>query len=133
MKTYQGSCHCGQLKFEADIDLSRGTSKCNCSFCRKTRWWGVHIKPEQFRLLTESETLKDYQFGSFVAHHVFCQNCGVRAFERGELEFLGGKYIAINLGCLDNLSPEDLAAAPIMYLDGLNDTWAPIEGEIRHL
>ncbi|MBX4144838.1 GFA family protein, partial [Ralstonia pickettii] len=31
---YRGSCHCGDVKFEAEGDL-QGVMACNCSICRR--------------------------------------------------------------------------------------------------
>lgn len=132
-KTYHGSCHCGRIRYEADIDLQAGTGKCNCSICWKRRYWGTNIKPEDFRLLCEETGISDYQFGTFSGHHRFCANCGVAAYGDGYVEAMGGAYVSINLACLDDLDPAELAEAPLQYYDGRNNNWWNVPAETRHL
>ena len=132
-RTYKGSCHCGAVRYETDLDLSAGTGKCNCSICTKRRVWSALVKPADFRLISGADNLSDYQFGTLSGHHRFCKTCGVASFGDGYLEQVGGAYYSISLACLDDLDPTELAEAPVKYADGRNNQWWETPQETRHL
>ena len=120
LKTYRGSCHCGAVTFEADLDLTQSSYRCNCSICRRTRFWPAVARPEGFRLLSGESALTRYLFNTRKNHHFFCKVCGVRAFGVGTETPIGAMY-GVNLGCLDDVSDEELSRVPITYVDGRND------------
>lgn len=132
-KTYHGSCHCGAVRFEVDVDLAQGTTRCNCSFCSKNRSWGTNVKPEQFRLIAGRDDLSDYQFGTKSGHHRFCKHCGIRVFGDANVEALGGEIVSIAISTLDDASPAELMAAPMAFCDGRNNAWWETPAEIRHM
>ena len=132
-KTYHGSCHCGEVRFECELDLAEGTSRCNCSICTKTRFWKAIVKADAFRLLRGGDVLADYQFGTNAIHHLFCSRCGVKAFGSADMEELGGKFYAINVACLDDAMDEELAQAPVTYENGRHDRWDQAPAETRYL
>jgi hypothetical protein len=135
MKTYSGSCHCGAVRFEADIDLGKGTNRCNCSVCTKARSWFVLVSPDRFRQLTGTDAQAEYTWvppgssGSNL-HYRFCKICGVRTAGRGEHGPQGDPFYFIAVASIDNADPDELAAS-IHYVDGRHDRFDQPPQDVR--
>lgn len=123
MKKYTGSCHCGNVRFIAEMDLNKGTGRCNCSICLKGRSWFAIVKPEAFTLVQGHGDLATYKFNTKQTDHVFCKTCGIKPFIKGNVPELGGAYVSVSISCLDNVEPQELASAPVSFSDGKNDNW----------
>ena len=128
-KTYQGSCHCGAVRFSCGLDLEAGTIRCNCGFCRKARFWMAFAPIADFHLLSGADALGDYQKAPAgrpapFLNFLFCRHCGFRPFTRGgALPRFGGEFYAVNIACLDGLGDEELAAIPVRHANGRDDDW----------
>lgn len=131
-RTYRGSCHCGAVRFEADLDLAQGTYRCNCSICRRTRFWSAVARSEGFRLLAGQAELTQYLFRSRRNEHWFCRHCGVRTHGIGNDTPIG-PMIGVNIGCLEDVTEAELAALPIIYVDNLHDHPEQAPEFTRHL
>ena len=131
-QTYTGGCHCGAVRYEADVDLSKGTLKCNCSICSKGRGWFVAVDGGDFRLQRGADTLSEYQFGAHRIQHLFCTHCGIKSFARGN-GAEGKQFVAIAVSCLDDVPDAQLATLPIMYVDGRNDNFQAAPAQTSHL
>lgn len=67
------------------------------------------VKPQDFRLISGGDSLSDYQFGAKQGYHRFCKTCGIAAFGEGYVEQIGGAFVSINVACLADVTPEELA------------------------
>ena len=119
LRKHTGSCHCGAVRFEAEIDASAGTM-CNCSICTKLGAVGVIAKPAAFRLVSGEAELSTYAWGGRISQRKFCKHCGVYCFALGHLDVLGGDYVSINLNSLDDF---DLSRVKLGHWDGRHNNW----------
>ncbi|QDB99056.1 GFA family protein [Mesorhizobium sp. 8] len=140
LKTYRGSCHCGSVRFECEVDLAQGTRRCNCRFCGKSRLWKVFVLGDAFRIVSGQEMLRDYrgpesQWPQGHVHHYFCGHCGFRGFSKGylEMEPFDGWFHAVNVAALDGVSDEELAAIPIQYENGREDDYDHPPAVVSHM
>lgn len=110
---YTGSCQCGAVRFEADLDLDRSFA-CNCSRCRRLGSVLSFTDAAGFRLLQGEEALTEFRFNKHRIAHLFCRTCGIESFARGTAPD-GSARIAVNANCLDDV---DARALPAQAVDG---------------
>ena len=120
-QVYAGACHCGTVRYEAELDLSGGGTRCNCSICLKVGSTNLTVKPQALRLLAGAENLGEYRVGTSPNSRSFCKRCGIHVFGQGHVEQLGGDFVSINLNSLDDV---EVSAIKVQYWDGRHDNWA---------
>ena len=110
-KTYQGSCHCGRVRFEVDADLDH-VRVCDCSICRRRGALNHRVEPQDLRLLTPLEDMTLYTFHTHTAKDYFCPTCGILPFRRPRT---ASEVWTINVRCLHDV---DLSAVPVKHVYG---------------
>jgi hypothetical protein len=112
-KTYSGGCQCGRVRYEVRLDLDKGVIACNCSMCGKAGTLLSFVPASEFTLKSGEDSLKNYQFNKRHIQHLFCTECGIKPFARGEKA--GQPMIAVNTRCLDGVEVKDLK---VTHFDG---------------
>lgn len=114
MTTHTGGCHCGKVRFEVEAPANIEAADCNCSICSKTGFLHLFVARKSFRLLSGSDELATYTFGSGIAQHFFCRTCGVKSFYVPRSHPDG---YSVNVRCVDPATIDSVVATPF---DGRN-------------
>ena len=75
-----GGCHCGAVRFQAEVPVEVEILDCNCSICSATGFLHLMVPHRDFTLQAGEAALTSYRFGSGAANHLFCRICGIKSF-----------------------------------------------------
>ena len=108
---YKGSCHCGKVQFEVDLDLDHARV-CDCSLCVKRGALNHRVEDSDIRIITPLDELTLYQWHTKTAKDYFCPICGILPFRRPRT---APEKWTVNVRCLDGV---DVDSIPIEQVHG---------------
>jgi hypothetical protein len=117
-----GGCHCGAVRYAAEVPREVELLDCNCSICRKSGYLHLIVSEADLVLESGADRLVSYRFATGAAEHLFCQACGIKSFYRPRSHPKGW---SINFRCLD--SGHGLTAT-IRPFDG--DNWESARADL---
>ena len=114
MQKHRGSCHCGAISYTFTAPVIDKGLRCNCSICvrKGAIMTAFTVAPEDIEIEINGNSLSTYQFGSGIAKHHFCSNCGIYTFH--ETLRKPGHY-RLNTGCVEGVKSLEL---PTEVFDG---------------
>ena len=118
MTTWNGSCHCGAVRFRVEAEPGELTV-CDCSLCRRRAATMMAVPVSGLTILAGEDKLGLYQWNLKIARHHFCTACGIYTFHRKRSD---PSSYGVNVGCLEDFDP---AAYPFRQADGLTMTVEP--------
>jgi hypothetical protein len=112
--TLNGSCHCGAVKFTAELPKGLASARrCTCSICRMRGAIAVTSTDADFTIHEGEDKLATYRFNTKTAEHHFCSVCGIYTHHKRRSN---AGQIGVNVACLEGVSPFDFAE--IVVYDG---------------
>ena len=103
--TLNGSCHCGAVKFTAELPQGLASARrCTCSICRMRGAVAVTGSIESFRITQGEDKLAIYRFNTRTAEHHFCTQCGIYTHHKRRSN---PNELGVNVACLEGMSPFD--------------------------
>jgi hypothetical protein len=113
--TYEGSCHCGAVRFRIDAAIDELTT-CDCSLCAARNALMAKIPEQDLTVLDGEAMLTRYEWNTRRAKHFFCRRCGVYVFHRKRA---APDFFGVNAFCLRDFDPESV---PVRATEGANMT-----------
>jgi hypothetical protein len=114
MQTRSGSCHCGAVAFEVQLeDGLKGLRRCNCSLCRRKGAIMCIVALDHLQVTRGQDSLTLYQWNLKLARHYFCRICGIYTHHQRRRD---PTTFAFNVACLEGVDP--FALGPIELGDG---------------
>ena len=123
---YQGSCLCGQVRYEID-GVIRNIVYCHCSRCRKAQGSAFAangiVAAAEFRLVNGKDNLRGYESSPGQTKY-FCQTCGSPMLSHSTAQ---PDQVRIRLGTLDSAISE----RPVAHIFATSKAnWEDICGDL---
>ena len=110
-KTYNGSCHCGKVRFEVAMNLDH-VRVCDCTVCKKRGALNHRVEEKDIQIFTPLDELIQYKWHTMTATDYFCPVCGILPFRHPRDK---PELWTVNVRCLDGV---DLASIPVRQVYG---------------
>jgi hypothetical protein len=115
MNAFNGSCHCGAVRFRVSAANAELTT-CDCSLCLKRNALMAKVPEQALTVLQGEDALTCYQWNTRRAKHYFCSRCGIYVFHRKRA---APDHFGVNVFCLEDFDP---ASVPVRAAAGANMT-----------
>ena len=92
-----GKCHCGAVKFTAEVAEPLRGGRCNCSICAMKGAVTVGTSLHGLTVTEGRDKLTEYRFNTGVAKHYFCAVCGSYTFHQRRSD---PNTYGVNVACL---------------------------------
>ena len=98
----EGGCHCGTVRYRAQVPDPLKGGRCNCSICAIKGVVMVRVPLAALEVTHGAERLACYQFNTMVAKHWFCPVCGIHVYHQARS---APDTYGINAATLDGVCP----------------------------